>query len=214
MGIPLFFIQPNFICQESNMGLEIEFECTLHQIKQLDLEYRTSDSSKTNLVSDLQMEPTSPMIAFCQSAFFIGILIRQGALFSGIIFPFMTDYFGRIKILKMSLLIGGLLNIASGLTPDFKSLIFLLFLQGLCLTGFELTCMVYVAEIGAERFRKLSLVTLMSGWAVGQIIFPILFLYVNNWRVTFAVIIGLPMIVLTVWLNSEFYETPRYLVSK
>lgn len=74
--------------------------------------------------------------------------------------------------------------------------------------------MLYVSEIGAERFRKLSMVTLMTGWAVGQIIFPILFIFVNNWRVIFAIIIGLPMIMLTIVLDFRIYETPRYLVSK
>ena len=99
-----------------------------------------------------------------------------------------------------------------GLTPSFSLLILFIFLAGLFLTGFEITCMLYVSEIGAERFRKYSVVALMSGWAIGQIFFPMLYAYVNNWRLAFIFVIGFPITILALLIRMILDESPRYQV--
>lgn len=72
--------------------------------------------------------------------------------------------------------------------------------------------MLYVSEIGAERFRKYSVVALMSGWAIGQIFFPMLYAYVNNWRLAFIFVIGFPITILALLIRMILDESPRYLV--
>ena len=54
----------------------------------------------------------------------------------------------------------------------------------------------------------------MTGWAIGQVIFPILFVSFKNWRLTFCLGLGLPMIINSFLLYKFIDETPRYLVSK
>lgn len=92
---------------------------------------------------------------------------------------------------------------------SFQILIFLLFMLGWCLTGYELVCLVYVTEIGAQRLRKLGLTVLMLGWALGQIVFPFFILYLS-WQQAFGVL-GISLLVLGVW---RLDESPRFLVSQ
>jgi hypothetical protein len=75
--------------------------------------------------------------------------------------------------------------IGCGVSPTYYSLNFFLFLSGWCLTGFEIVSLVYVSEIGAQRFRNFSLVILTSGWATSQIIFPGIFINFDSWIITF-----------------------------
>jgi hypothetical protein len=55
--------------------------------------------------------------------------------------------------------------ILCGLAYNIYTLILTVFLSGWSLTGLEITSIVYVSEIGGERFRKFSLSILMFGWA-------------------------------------------------
>ena len=75
--------------------------------------------------------------------FWVNFLIL-GAILSGIVFPFLTEYYGRRVILTRSLLLGGIFTSICGITPYLFTLIIMIFLSGFFLTGFEITCMIYV----------------------------------------------------------------------
>lgn len=101
-----------------------------------------------------------------------------------------------------------------GLTLNIYTLILTIFFSGWSLTGLEITSVVYVSEIGGERFRKFSLSILMLGWAFAQIVFPSIFYFVNNWRLVFIFVMGVPLILLSLISYFILDETPRFLVSK
>ena len=131
----------------------------------------------------------------------------------------MIQYYGRKKILIFASSLGyffkyrGGFVVLCGFTYNIYTLILTIFFSGWSLTGLEITTLVYVSEIGGDRFRKFSLSILMIGWAFAQIIFPSVIYFVNNWRITFIFVIGVPLIILSIIGNFILDETPRYLVS-
>ena len=80
------------------------------------------------------------------------------------------------------------------------------------LTGFEIASYVYVGEMGAERFRKLGLVVLMTGWSLGQIFFPVLLALLGDWRIVLFIMGG--SLIIVTFMGFRFIgESPRYLVT-
>jgi hypothetical protein len=66
-----------------------------------------------------------------------------------------------------SALMGALFLFLSSISINIMFLNVCIFFTGWTLTGFEIASLVYVSEMGATRFRKLSLVVMMSGWSLG-----------------------------------------------
>lgn len=97
-----------------------------------------------------------------------------GSCISGLVFPSLADNLGRKYIMVFSILLGGISTLLMALTHDLQILCACLFLSGFFLNGYETICLVYVTEISAKRFKNFSTVTLMSVWALSQIIFALL----------------------------------------
>ena len=94
---------------------------------------------------------------------------------AGLVFPSLADNFGRKKIMIISILLGAVSAIVLGLSYDIRVLIVTLFSIGFFLNGYETICLVYVTEISAKRFRNFSTVTLLSVWAMSQLLFAIIY---------------------------------------
>ncbi|EGR30923.1 major facilitator superfamily protein, putative [Ichthyophthirius multifiliis] len=90
----------------------------------------------------------------------------------------------------------------------------LIFFAGLGLNGFEAISLVYVSEISADKFRNYSTVILNCSWAIAQILYSFVSLYLQNWRYVCTVFIGIPSLLLVFVCNKSLLETPRYFVSK
>ena len=86
------------------------------------------------------------IIESAASLFFIG----SGA--GAVIFPFISDKFGRKKSMFYAILFGGILMCLTGLAMRFWQLKILFFLIGFSITGYEVISLVYVTEISGNTF--------------------------------------------------------------
>ena len=69
-------------------------------------------------------------------------------------------------------------------------------------------------KLKAEKFRNMSTIILTVTWSMAQIIFPTIHSFIDNWRLNYVFVIGVPLIITLFFTKKFILETPRWLVSK
>jgi len=85
------------------------------------------------------------------------LLFLIGSSIAGVIFPYLADNYGRKKTLIYSVAVGSLSVCLCGFASSIYVFMFLIFIAGLCLNGYETICLVYVTEISGNKQEILPL---------------------------------------------------------
>nr|XP_012141523.1 PREDICTED: synaptic vesicle glycoprotein 2C-like isoform X1 [Megachile rotundata] len=151
-----------------------------------------------------------------------------GMISTSFFWGFMTDTFGRRKIMVYGYMFTGLLSVATCFSHTSWLLILFKFLDGVIISGPYAALMSYLAEIHNETHRSRSYMWLGVFFSLGNISLPCIAwliipqkwtinlgsgaMEINSWRV-FLAICSLPEFLACVALYA-FPESPRFLLLK
>ena len=144
-----------------------------------------------------------------------GTLATTALLFSSVggwIAGILADRFGRVAVLRLTILWFALFTFLSGFTQSYEQLLLTRSLQGLGFGGEWAAGAVLMSEVIDKRIRGRAVGTVQGGWSVGYgaavLLFTIVFSITRPevaWRVLF--IIGLIPALLVLWIR-RFVEEP------
>nr|XP_014272119.1 synaptic vesicle glycoprotein 2A-like isoform X2 [Halyomorpha halys]XP_014272120.1 synaptic vesicle glycoprotein 2A-like isoform X2 [Halyomorpha halys] len=157
----------------------------------------------------------------------ISSMTFTGMLFSGQLFGFLADTFGRKRVVLYSQITTAFLLAGCGLTPDTITMMVMLFLNGFVLTGVLTPAYVYVSEFTATKDRATALVVLTAIGALANVYLPgmawlLMPLNINlpivgdmrftSWRL-FIILLTIPILLSTLLL-LKLPESPKFLLSQ
>ncbi|XP_043269117.1 synaptic vesicle glycoprotein 2B-like isoform X2 [Venturia canescens] len=151
-----------------------------------------------------------------------------GMIVTSFFWGFMTDTFGRKKILMYGYLTTSLVSLSSSLSQTSGMLIFFKFLNGVVISGPFSALMSYLAEVHGEQQRSRIYMWLGIFYSIAHITMPCLAwliipqtwqwsvaggtFRVTSWRI-FLAVCAIPEVAAFIAL-SWFPESPRFLLSK
>ncbi|MEV4900602.1 aromatic acid/H+ symport family MFS transporter [Citricoccus sp. NPDC055426] len=164
------------------------------------------------LTSDASMGIDNGTGTVIATAGLVGMMI--GALGMG----WLTDRFGRRKLLIGAVIVFSLLTFVTGFAQDATTIGVLRFLAGLGLGGCLPTGISMVTEFAGAKKGSNATTLMMTGYHVGAVITALLALWaaantVSGWREMFF-IGGLPALVLVPLMWRYLPESPDFLLSK
>lgn len=131
----------------------------------------------------------------------------------------LADRVGRIKVLKLTIMLFAASTCLCGLADNFEQLLVARILQGLGFGGEMAVGVVYIAEIAAPPIRARMVGMAQSGWAIGWGLAAITSTVTLSllppevgWRVTF--LIGLVPAILIFVIRRRLSEPEAFLSSK
>jgi MFS family permease len=113
-----------------------------------------------------------------------------GAVVGGIIFGILSDYFGRIRLLALTILIFAVFTALTGLSQNYWQISVFRFIAGLGLGGEFGIGMALVAEAWPAKYRARATSLVGLGWQSGVLLAAIVstaLLPIIGWRGLFAV---------------------------
>lgn len=135
----------------------------------------------------------------------LGAATLVSSALGGWIAGILADRYGRLKVLKLTILWFAISTCLCGLAADFHQLLIARILQGLGFGGELAVGAVFIAEAAAAQFRGRMVGMAQSGWAVGWGLAAIISAMTLTllptefgWRVTFIVGV-LPAIVIFIY---------------
>lgn len=136
-------------------------------------------------------------------AMFVGMAI--GAIFWGSI----ADKIGRKKAIILSLLLYGVVSMASAFAPDYGMLYALRLLSGVAAAGMIVVCFPYFTELLPMRSRGPLTVYLAAGWPIGVLLAVgatvLLMPYGWRWIIGVSSLGGLWAIGVALWVQESPY---------
>ena len=151
----------------------------------------------------------------CERSYLRGIYnatYMLGFLFGSVFFGLISDHFGRMKGLMLSVLFVTLFPLIGAFMPDQHSYGFFRFLTGMGGIGCFLVCFVIAVEYVGFKFTTLIGIIIGIPFALGELILGIEAYFIRDW-VTLHLVAYIPWIVL---LGLWFFipESPRWLIAK
>jgi MFS family permease len=132
-----------------------------------------------------------------------------GAAFGGTIMGLLADYFGRVRMLMITMIWYGVFTAFCGLAQSYEQLLLLRFLTGFGLGGEWGVGATLVSEYWPDRHRAKATCFVHSGWPVGYGLASIAFMLIvpaYGWRGLFFV--GVIPAFMAVWIRTSVPE-PR-----
>lgn len=155
------------------------------------------------LSADLHL--SAPQIGLVFSATFAGMFV--GALLSGV----ASDYFGRLRIFKYTLLLFSLATAASGFVTNYETLLVLRFITGLGLGGEQPVSYTYVSEMTPSKYRGRIVGIVEAMWGFGAMLAgAVALLIVPNYGWKFAFFAGAAPAILVWFFRLGIPESPRW----
>jgi MFS family permease len=206
MGWPLLFQGNHFTCP-APYHLPGSLECNLEAAcKAAPLSIQIK--GKMTLTKEFRLIcQKSELVSFANSLLFLSMV------FSGFIFPLLSDLKGRKASLILASFFASGALVAASFVNSFLKWYICIAVAGFGIAGVEIISLVYVSEISAKRFRNHAMVALTTMWAVSQVFLGVIFEFVANWRWIFLGVIGAPYLVCSLLGWGMMLETPRYLLS-
>jgi len=139
--------------------------------------------------------------------------------FGGWIAGILADRFGRVTVLRMTILWFAFFTFLSGFTQSYEQLLLTRSLQGLGFGGEWAAGAVLMSEVIDKRIRGRAVGTVQGGWSVGYgtavLLFTIVFSVARPevaWRLLF--ILGLIPALLVLWIRRYVEEPEVFTVAK
>ncbi|XP_043289400.1 synaptic vesicle glycoprotein 2B-like [Venturia canescens] len=165
---------------------------------------------------DLQMDSTSK--GWLTASPMLGMVIGS------YIWGCLADTKGRKVVLITTLMLDGLVGIASSFVQYFWVFLVFRFFNGFAVTGAMGICFPYLGEFQPTKYREKILCWMEMFWTVGVIVLPLIawlivpldFTYQSNtfyfksWNL-FVALCALPSLMLSLWLFA-FPESPKFLL--
>jgi MFS family permease len=149
----------------------------------------------------------------------LGTAVLIMAALGGWIAGMLSDRFGRVRVLQLTILWFALFTFLSGMTNSFWELLIARSLQGLGFGGEWAVGSVLISETINSRVRGRVVGAIQAGWAVGYGVAVLLSTIIFStlpqeyaWRVLFFC--GLSPALLVLWIRRNIEEANVYLDSK
>lgn len=127
----------------------------------------------------------------------------------------LADRYGRVRLLKLTVLWFSVFTFLSGFTQNFHQLLLTRSLQGLGFGGEWAVGAALISETIRARYRGRAVGTVQSGWSIGwgvsALVFMVVFTYLPDgiaWRVMFW--IGILPALLIVYIRGKVKEPELY----
>lgn len=137
--------------------------------------------------------------------FFIGVTLGSG------VFGYLSDRFGRKKMLLLAYFVTATFGFASAFTNHFAAFAVTRFLTGCGLAGISIITIVICVEWVDIKHRTLVHVLLSFDWCFGVILLSLIGYYVNNWRGLIAASTSPLLVAAICWWWVP--ESARWLIS-
>jgi len=139
--------------------------------------------------------------------------------FGGWIAGILADRFGRVTVLRLTILWFAFFTFLSGFTQSYEQLLLTRSLQGLGFGGEWAAGAVLMSEVIDKRIRGRAVGTVQGGWSVGYgtavLLFTIVFSFARPeiaWRLLF--ILGLIPALLVLWIRRYVEEPEVFTAAK
>ncbi|MDE2228633.1 MAG: MFS transporter [Alphaproteobacteria bacterium] len=145
----------------------------------------------------------------------IGLLIAigyVGQLIGAVILSYVAETFGRLRVLRWSVAIIGVMSIACALSWSYTSLFWFRFIQGLGLGAEVPIAATYMNEFSRASLRGRLIVLFQAIFAFGVMVTAFVSIWVVphlGWQWMF--VIGALPALLAIWLRRLVPESPRWL---
>ncbi len=130
-----------------------------------------------------------------------------GAAFGGTLMGIFADYFGRVRMLMITMIWYGIFTALCGLAQSYEQLLILRLLTGVGLGGEWGVGATLVSEYWPDRHRAKATCFVHSGWPAGYGLAAVAFMYivpVYGWRGLFFV--GVIPAFIAVWIRTAVPE--------
>ena len=145
----------------------------------------------------------------------LGTAVLIMAALGGWIAGLLSDRYGRVRILQITIIWFSAFTFLSGLTNSFGELLVTRSLQGLGFGGEWAVGAVLISETINARVRGRVVGAIQAGWAIGYgiavLLSTILFMYLPKeyaWRVFFC--LGIIPALLVIWIRRNIEDAPIY----
>uniref|UniRef100_A0A3P8TFT5 Solute carrier family 22 member 6 n=1 Tax=Amphiprion percula TaxID=161767 RepID=A0A3P8TFT5_AMPPE len=164
----------------------------------------------TTFKSTLAMEwdlvcDKKPVNSATATIFFMGVMVGAA------IFGYLSDRFGRKKMLLLSYIITALFGFASAFAHSFPMFAAMRFFTGLGLSGISIISMVLNIEWVDIKHRTGAGVLMSMDWSVSTAVLPILAYFVRDWRYLTATVTTPLLVAIICWWWLP--ESARWLIS-
>ena len=130
-----------------------------------------------------------------------------GAAIGGTIMGLLADYFGRVRMLMVTMISYGVLTAACGFAQNYEQLLVLRFLTGIGLGGEWGVGATLVSEYWPDKYRAKCTSFVHSGWPLGYGLATLAYMFIvpsYGWRGLFFV--GIIPAFIAVWLRTALSE--------
>lgn len=142
----------------------------------------------------------------------VATVTMVGAAIGGWVIGILAEYYGRVKLLMVTILLYSIFTGLCAMSQDIYQLMFLRFLVGLGLGAEWGLAQTLVSESWPSKYRARASSFVHSGWTIGYGLAAVLFIFIGaswGWRGMF--LIGVLPALLVVWVRRNVDESPLYL---
>jgi MFS family permease len=133
-----------------------------------------------------------------------------GWMLGGILLGIMSDKFGRVKALAISIAILSLFSAAAGMSQTVWQLALLRFFVGVGVGGAMLGCSIFLSETWPSRSRAVALGAMIASYQVGVLLSALIAQLLPNWRLAFSSsILALIIVLFVVFVFRETHAAKQ-----
>lgn len=208
-GYPFLTANSKILCREKDKNLKFEY-CDLIEICKSFSNYEILKDYENSIHNW-----TYQFDLFCDKSFYIPLIGTSffiGALLASIFLSAFPDKYGRLPIMKITLVINVFIQINFLIAKSIEHIIFICILSGFSSYSNSILSLVITENID----RKLSGIVMSlknAMYGVSGICFALYFLFVNDLNLFFTINIIFSLLLLFL-ITNYFVESPRWLNSK
>jgi len=142
---------------------------------------------------------------------FLATATLAGAALSGLFMGVIADYFGRVRMLTVTMIWYAVFTAACGFAQDYTQLIILRFLTGIGLGGEWGIGAALVSEYWPEKYRARATCFVHSGWPIGYGLASLAYMYIaptHGWRGLFF--LGVIPAIVALWVRYSVPEPAEW----